>query len=154
MQQAIRLRYNYTEGGDFLLDGKNYVGYFCIYSDGAAYTGRELTSYSQLLTPQENFSSDYHYTSFYKDLVAYDTLTLPYSLNEISINMGELVNHTTINTKLKYIHENNLYIYSKLFYADTNVPVVYNKTAAIENNSKLYGWYNTVNFSSFGYSKF
>lgn len=151
---AYQTRFNYTAGGEFLSGGSNYVGFFSTYSDGSIYTGKTKTDTSTVLERVRNFSADYHITPFFKDLVVYDELQLPYSKQDVQIEMNELVNFTTINTKLSYLHTNLLYVYSKMFFGETDVPYEYDKIACISTTTGQYGWYTTSNYSSFGYSKF
>lgn len=154
MSDAYLVRFNRTDGGEFLLDGEDYVGLFNVYSDGSVMTGRYRTPDSRLLEKLSNISADYYTSSYQKDLVVYDSYSMPHSRSDIQINMNELVNFTTLNTKMRYIHENMMYVYSRMFYGDTDVPFAYDKTACISNLSGTFGWFDTPNYTSYGYSTF
>jgi hypothetical protein len=152
MSEAYQTKFNYTPGGEFELGGKNYKGMFNVYSDSTAYTGKYRTAESKQLTPVSNFYTDLHVGSHFRDLHAFDTLELPRSKEEIQINFNELVNFTTINTKLKYLHENLLYVYSKMFVGSTDVPYAYDKTSGISSLTEEYGWWDTPNYYSMGFT--
>lgn len=155
MTAAYQIKFNYTTGNEFLLNGVDYVGFFNVYSDYTAYTGKFRTSSSLPLVSVSVFSSGYSTSPSFKDLMVYDNYKLPYSMDDIMVNMGELVNFTTINTKIKYLHQNLMYVYSKLFFGDTNVPVDYDYTAGISSSVlSAYGWNATPNYTGFGYTTF
>lgn len=117
-------KFNYTNGGEFQKsDGSDYVGYFNINDSGEAYSGRYFNSDSfELLTPVSIYSADYYRSSNFRDRFVFDTLTLPNSLQTILINDGEMVNYSTINSKIKRLHENLIYLHSKMFMGATDVP--------------------------------
>lgn len=151
---AYQVRFNYTTGSEFLSSGANYVGFFNTYSDGSVYTDKYRTNTSAPLEQVRNFSADYYTTPYNKDLVVYDALELPHTRQDVQIELNELVNFTTINTKLSHLHDNLLYVYSKMFFGDTDAPYQYDKTACISSLTGTYGWFDTPNYTSFGYSKF
>lgn len=159
--EAYQLRFNYTTGEEFTLSGVNYVGFFNTYSDGTVYTDKYRTSTSKPLVSNSNFAADYYTTDHYKDLTVYDTYTLPYSLADVQVNINELINFTTINTKLSYLHQNLMYVYSKMFFGDTDVPFLYDKTAGISEipggftgSTFIFNWYPTPNYTAFGSTTF
>lgn len=150
-----QIKFNYTAGNEFTLSGENYGGFFNVYSDETVYTGKYRTTASQQLVALSNFASDYHKSSHFKDLVTFNSYKLPHAVDDILISMGELVNFTTINTKIGYLHENLLYTYAKMFMGDTNVPVDYNRTAGISNtNLTAYDWHVSSNYNGFGKTTF
>lgn len=152
---SYQLKFNYTTGNEFLLSGNDYVGFFNVYSDGTVYTDKFRSSTSQPLERLSKFSTDYHVSSHYKDLMLNDAYALPYSMDDVVIGMGEIVNFTTINTKFKYLHQNLLYVYSKMFHGDTDVPVNYDATAGISNkNSTEYNWSSASNYTGYGHTTF
>ena len=154
MSDTYQTKFNYTGGDEFLLDGQNYVGLLNVYSDASIYTGKYRTSVSKELTPLSNFSAELYGTSYFKDRFAFDDLNLPNDRSSVQISLNELVNFTTINTKFRYLHDNLLYLYSKMFVGDTDVPYAYDKTAGISSLSGNYAWHDTPNNYSFGYSTF
>lgn len=155
LNASDQLKFNYTTGNEFLLSGVDYVGFFNVYSDGTVYTDKFRSSTSSPLTKLSKFSSDYHASYNFKDLTLHDAYNLPHSLDDIMIGMGEIVNFTTINTKFKYMHQNLMYVYSKMFHGNTDVPVKYDAAAGISNkNSTTYGWSSASNYTGYGYTTF
>lgn len=154
MSEAYQTKFNYTSGGEFLLDGRDYAGMFNVYSDNTIYSGKFRDDASVQLTPLNNFSAEFHGSSHFKDRFAYDELELPHPRSSVEISLNELVNFTTINTKLKYLHENLLYLYSQMFVGETDVPYAYDKTAGISSLSGTYAWHDTPNNYSFGYTTY
>jgi len=121
----MQTKFNYTSGGEFKQsdNSSDYVGYFNVDDNGAVYTGKYYDSNSiLLLNPNSKYAADYYISSFFKDRFINDELTLPYSLNEILIQPNELVNFNVLNTKIEYLHYNLIYMYSKMFIGDTDVP--------------------------------
>lgn len=154
MADAYQTKFNYTPGGEFVLSGSSYVGMFNVYGDGTVYTGRYRDVNSNSLEINSNYSADMHASEHQRDLNAFDTFALPHQRNKIQIDLNETVNFTTINSKIKFLHENQLYLYSKLFIGDTDVPYAYDRTAAISSLSGQYGWWSTPNYYSLGYDLF
>lgn len=151
MSEAYQTKFNYTPGGEFELEGKSYRGLFNVYSDSTVYTGKYRTEDSLQLTPYSNYYTDMHVSERFRDLQVFDEYQLPRSKEEIQINFNELVNFTTINTKLKYLHENLLYVYSRMFIGSTDVPFAYDKTSGISSTTQEYGWWDTPNYYSMGF---
>lgn len=152
---AYQLKFNYTTGNEFQLNGSDYVGFFNVYTDGTVYTEKYRTSTSRPLDKLSKFSSDFHASAHFRDLMLNDDYTLPYKLEDIMIGMGEIVNFTTINTKFKFLHENLMYVYSKMFHGNTDVPVAYDHTAGISNtNTTEYNWSSASNYTGYGHTTF
>jgi hypothetical protein len=121
----MQTKFNYTSGGEFKQSDNlaDYVGYFNVDNNENVYTGKYYDSNSILLSnPTSQYSADYYKSSFFKDRFIKDGLTLPYSLNEVLIQPNELVNFNVLNTKIEYLHYNLIYMYSKMFIGDTDVP--------------------------------
>ena len=134
----MQTKFNYTSGGEFKSNNglTDYVGFFNIDDQGNAYTGKYYTVDSEVLTnPDSIYSSDYHRSLYFKDRYVYDTLTLPHTLDEILIQPNELVNFHTLNKKIEYLHNNLMYMYSKMFMGSTDVPFDQNTTTL----GNLYG---------------
>ena len=150
----MQVRYNYSTGNEFTLSGVDYIGMFNTYSDGSIYTDRYRSASSQPLDRVSNYAADYHTTEYYKDLTAFDELSLPFTQTDVQVDVNELVNFTTINSKLKMLHQNMMYVYAKMFFGDTDVPYAYVHTAGLSSGTGVYGWYDTPNETSFGYDFF
>jgi hypothetical protein len=140
-----QIKYGYTEGDDLSLREDNYKGFYNVYNDGSVYTGQYRTPNSQELIPQDNFSGDLISSNFFSDRTISNQYKLPYTIQDIKFDTNELVNCATINTKLNYIQENLIYIYSRLFFGDTDVPFEYKKVAAIEKDSTFFTWHTARN---------
>ena len=120
----MQIKFNYTDGGEFSLpNGKDFIGYFNVDDSENVYTGRYYNSSSIMLQSVSKYSSDYYKTNLFKDRFVFDKLTLPYSLEEVIIQPNEIVCFNVLNTKIKYLHENLIYMYSKMFMGATDVPV-------------------------------
>jgi len=120
----MQTKFNYTSGGEFKnLDGTSYIGYFNIDDTGNVFTGRYYSKDSQILDSVSEYSADYHRSINFKDRNVFDVMTLPYSLEEIQIQPNEIVGYSILNTKIEYLHNNLIYLYSQLFMGSTDVPV-------------------------------
>lgn len=119
----MQIKFNYTNGLEFKDPyDRNYVGYFNIDSNGNAYSGRYKSDSSKLLQPYDNISSDFHLSKFFKDRIVFDDFQFPNSLESILIASNELVTNKVIDYKFKLIDENLMYLYSRMFSGDMDVP--------------------------------
>lgn len=152
----MQIKFNYTEGGEFTLpNGKDYIGYFNVDDSENVYSGRYYDGNSIKLDSISVYSSDYYKSSLFKDRYVFDVLTLPYSKEEVLIQPNEIVCFNILNTKLRYLHENLIYMYSKMFMGATDVPIDENikllcnlqGTNSLNWNSKLDNPFN-FNFSN------
>ena len=121
----MQTKFNYTTGGEFLnSDLTPYVGYFNVNDIQEVYTEKYFTNNSsKLLTLISEYSADYYKSQYFKDRYVFDELSLPYSLDQILIQPNEIVGYTSLNKKLRFLHENLIYMYSKLYMGSTDVPV-------------------------------
>lgn len=125
----MQTKFNYTNGGEFLRpNGIALSGYFNIDENGNAYTGKYFNENSETLESISEYSADYHRSEHFKDRYVFDVMTLPYTLDEILIQPNEFVTFNVLNTKIRYLHENLIYMYSKMFMGSTDVPVDQNVT--------------------------
>jgi hypothetical protein len=147
MSNFYQIKYGYTEGGDFLLKNTNYIGFYNVYNDGSVYTGQYRDAKSYQLELYDNYSSTYNASFYFRDRVFLDNLSLPYDANDVRFDTNEIVNIASINTKLNYIQSNLIYIYSKLFFGDTDVPYNYTNVACISAKSTKFIWHKTRNGS-------
>jgi len=107
----------YTKGGEFLLNGQNYIGEVEI-NDGHIHT--YITNYP--LTIQQSFASDILASELTYDRLITDVITLPYSLTDISIGANDYLTFNLISDKLKKLHINNSYVYSRMFIPNNDLP--------------------------------
>ena len=142
----MQTKFNYTSGGEFQLNGTDYIGYISIDHLGNVYSGKYIDDNSvMLLDLNSMYSNDYNRSEYFKDRLVFDEINLPYDLEDMLIQPNELVNFSNLNTKFYYLHKNLLYLYSRMFTGDTSVPVEYDKTIANYLDSNLnynFGWYN------------
>ena len=147
-------KYGYTAGNEFLLEGIDYVGFYNINSDGTVYTKKYKTGESVILTPLSNFSADLIISKYFKDRFALDNLALPNKLENILIGSGELVNFQSLNSSVELLHDNLLYLYSKMFLGSMDLPYQYDYTAGISLTDGEFKWHDTPNYTSFAYQQF
>ena len=142
-----QIKYGYTDGDDLFLNKRNYKGFYNVYNDGSVYTGQFRADDSQLLEINDNYSGDLIASTYFNDRIIVEEYKLPHSKNDIRFDTNELVNCATINTKLAFLQENLVYIYSRLFFGDTDVPYEYKKVAGIAKDSTIFTWHTARNGS-------
>lgn len=145
MASLYQIKYGYTDGGDFLLKNSDYIGYYNVYNDGSVYTGQYRAVTSSALIPYDNYSGDFIASNYFKDRIFADNLSLPYDENDVRFDANEIVNIATINTKLNYVQNNLIYIYSRMFFGDTDVPYNFTKIACISARSTKFTWHTARN---------
>lgn len=121
----MQTKFNYSEGKEFTKsDNTEFVGYFNVDENKKPYEGRYYDATNpNLIKINSLFSSDYNCSNYFKDRYVFDKIILPYDLEQILIQPNEIVNFSVLNKKLGYLHDNLLYLYSKMFMGDTDVPV-------------------------------
>lgn len=149
-----QIKYGYTTGEEFQLTGTDFVGFYNVDSEGSVYTGKYRNNTSKVLIPKSNFSADLIRSNYFKDRYPLDTLELPNKLDSILIGSGELVNFQSLNNSVTLLHDNLLYLYSKMFLGSMDIPYQYDYTAGIPLSGGNFKWYPTPNYTSFGYQKF
>lgn len=103
--------FNYTNGNTLELNGQAYTGYYNI-TNGKFYTGREVTVRSSLLTVNDNALGNYIKDKLYFNRIPIETLSLPYSIEDISFEPSEFINQNSINDKLKKLNSNFLELFN------------------------------------------
>lgn len=146
----MQTKFNYTLGNEFTLTGANFVGYYNV-TDNKAYIGKYYNN-SQALTNAETFATDLAVSEYYKDRVLLETIQLPYSKDDITVGINEIVTYQAINTKFNMLAANNNYVFSKLFVGDTDVPVSLNYTAGLSAGDNQFRWYQTPNYTALTFS--
>jgi hypothetical protein len=137
---SYQIKFGYSDGDELFLNRRNYKGFYNVYNDGTVYTNQYRDNTSLPLEVSDNFSGDLISSLYFKDRIILDNNNLPYGTADVKFDTNELVNCATINTKLTYIQNNLIYIYSRLFFGDTDVPYEYKKVAAIEKNTTIFTW--------------
>tara|TARA_R110002153_G_scaffold53177_2_gene148480 strand:- start:14933 stop:16873 length:1941 start_codon:yes stop_codon:yes gene_type:complete len=104
----------FTTGGDFFLSGSNYIGYVNIV-DGAAFEGK--FNQTQILQPSNNIRSLINIDKeIFFDRTLSDTISLPYTKEDIKIQPNELINRNSFNFKIGQLYDNfkELYRFSEM----------------------------------------
>lgn len=143
--EPYQIKFGYSDGDELFLNKRNYKGFYNVFSDGSVFTKQYRDQESQLLDVADNFSGDFIASPYFKDRIILDANKLPYKRDDVKFDTNELVNCATINTKLTYVQNNLIYIYSRLFFGDTDVPYEYKKVAGIEKNSTVFTWHTARN---------
>jgi hypothetical protein len=120
-------------------EGTNYTGLVEI-NNGVAksyYT-------QQLLEPKRLFSTDLALSKFTYDRLVGDTVSLPYSLQEVSFEANDYLTFNLIKDRLRKLHINNTYVFSRMFIPNNDLPA--------SNNIRFLGvppsTVNTTTFTS------
>lgn len=108
--------FKYTNGEAFTLDNADYKGFFNI-SDGSAYTGKVLSSESELLTKKNTFISEVFLNEYEFDDI-YDNVT---TLNEYYTNSFDILNKTELEKIFNILNNNNLKIFKRLISINPNL---------------------------------
>lgn len=178
----MQTKFNFTEGGEFVLpnnffktnekdekgntivsdiygkkysiDSNNhYIGYINVDENGKVYTEKYFNENSVELTFNIEYSADFIASKYFKDRVLYEKISLPYGLNELLIEPNEIVNFNILNQKIKFLHENLIFMYGKLFVGATNFPIDKNINvlcSKVETNN--FKWEKRTD-QSFAYNK-
>jgi len=103
--------------GEFTLSGSDYNGYVEVI-DGIPC--EDITR--KLLSSKQTFSTEFRLSKFFLDRLISDTPTLPNNENNILIETNDYLNTSLLSEKLNKLHENNLFLYTRLFISDNNIP--------------------------------
>ena len=71
---------------------------------------------------------------------------LPYSIEDASIQPNELSYHKTFNTKLSYLYDNFMYLYSRCSIPSYNVPTTFNGFIGVTGSD--FGIYDDISTKS------
>jgi len=109
----------YTDGGVFNnLSGGNYTGYVSVLS-GVAYEDNTLIP----LLPTTTFECSYLLSKYFKDRSVDEIVSLPYSNDDILLGANDFLTHSLFLDKLRKLHDNNTYVYSRMFMPNNDLPV-------------------------------
>lgn len=131
--------YSYTPPPEdvFALTGEVVVGvgtlneqYVALSTEGTNYTGLveikngvAKTYYTQqLLEPKRLFSTDLALSKFTYDRLVGDTVSLPYNLQEVSFEANDYLTFNLIKDRLRKLHINNTYVFSRMFIPNNYLP--------------------------------
>lgn len=130
-------KFAYTSGDIFTLTGANYTGYFNVLS-GESYTGLDqIVKLSNI----SNYKNDVYTGSLLFDRTLGETLNLPHSLADISINSNEFITADRFNDALKRINDNNIYLYSRCFIYNGNSPSNITATICVTGENSSLDWF-------------
>ena len=108
----------YTGGGVFNnLSGGDYIGYVSVLS-GVAYEGNTLNP----LLPTNTFECSYLVSNYFKDRTIDEVVSLPYSSEDILLGANDFLTHGLFLDKLHKLHDNNTYVYSRMFMPNNDLP--------------------------------
>jgi hypothetical protein len=104
--------------------------YVALTSEGTNFTGLvevnngvAKTFYTQqLLEPKRLFSTDLALSKFTYDRLVGDTVTLPYSLQDVSFEANDYLTYNLIKDRLTKLHINNTYVFSRMFIPNNDLP--------------------------------
>lgn len=104
--------------------------YVALTSEGSNFTGMvevkdgiARTFYTQqLLEPKRLFSTELAVSKFTYDRLVGDTVTLPYSLQEVTFEANDYLTFNLIKDRLKKLHTNNTYVFSRMFIPNNDLP--------------------------------
>lgn len=123
------IKFGYTNGKDFVLTGYDYAGYYHVIND-TVYASKDQTIDDYKLTSKNTYNADVFSSSYFKDRILQDDLTLPYNYNvDIQIAANEIFNGRVLNDKLYKLYTNSLYLYSKCFIASNDIPHNFDRAA-------------------------
>lgn len=98
-------------------EGTNFTGLVEI-NNGVA-----KTFYTQqLLEPKRLFSTDLALSKLTYDRLVGDTVILPYSLQEVSFEANDYLTFNLIKDRLRKLHINNTYVFSRMFIPNNDLP--------------------------------
>ena len=104
--------------------------YISLDTEGTNYTGLVeidngiVKSYytQQVLEPKRLFSTDLALSKFTYDRLVGDTVSLPYSLQEVSFEANDYLTFNLIKDRLRKLHINNTYVFSRMFIPNNDLP--------------------------------
>lgn len=107
----------YTSGDEYTYGGNEYIGLVEVVS------GKPFSySASNELTPIQSFSTDIHLSSITFDRLVNDALELPYSFKDIEIGANDYFTYNLFLDRLKKLHTNNTYVFSRMFMPNNSIP--------------------------------
>lgn len=109
----------YTSGGEFTtLSGGDYIGYVVTLS-GVPYVDKYIAP----LNPTSTYESNLYTSKYFKNRDIDETFKLPYNSFEILFGANDFLTYSLFIDKLSKLHDNNTFVYSKLFMANNDLPV-------------------------------
>ena len=135
-----KIKVGFTKGGDFSLSANPYVGYYHVVNS-IPFAGNVVADVSIPLDVDDTMSSNVIISEYFKDLIITDSAELPYTYErDLMIAPNEICGPSLFNDRLQKLYTNSIYLYSKLFLANNNIPVGYDMAAGTIKNTNTLGW--------------
>lgn len=101
--------FKYSDGEAFTLDGSDYKGFFNVYQE-KAYTGKSYSENESILTPKNNFLSEFFINKGEFD-TSYDNIE---SISPYYSNAFDLLNKQELDNVFDRLNKNNLVVFKNL----------------------------------------
>jgi hypothetical protein len=122
--------FKYTSGEAFHLEKEDYTGFFHV-DDGVAYTGRIPESDREILTPKNNFISEFYINKEEFD-TTYGNIT---QIDEYYSNVFDILDKNTLDEMFGILNQNNINVFKNL--------VLHNPNILNKNSVRYYGLSST-----------
>lgn len=132
-------RFGYTTGNAFTLTGAEFTGYFNVLS-GVGYVGLTQTT---SLCGESNYLADSYLDDFLFDRDLGEQPVLPYGENDIIFYPNEYITADNINSKLAKLNDNNIFLYTRCFIADSDSPTRLTGTMCLTSATDSITYYNS-----------
>lgn len=96
-----------------------------------------------------NILNEFNNSSFIFDRFGGDTISLPYSFNEIRIAANDTATASLVNTKFTYLYENLMYLYRISKISSSLIPISSTGIAGVSSNSSIFSWNMNLSSSQF-----
>lgn len=143
------IKIGYTEGNAFTYENSDYFGYYTIVNQ-IPYRGKGTIT--EVLCGKNNYTNNVLTSKFLFDRTLTDSLSLAYSIQDVTIPNGAFLNANTINKYFEKLNENITYLYSRLFIYESDIPKNVTATIAVTGANDPLRFY--TDFSNFLPSNF
>lgn len=117
-----------------------YVGYYHVINT-IPFAGNEIADETTPLDVDDTMSSNVIISKYFKDRIITDSAELPYTYErDLMIAPNEICSSSLFNDRLQKLYTNSIYLYSKLFLANNNIPVGYDMAAGTIKGTNKLGW--------------
>jgi len=145
----------YVEAGTFQTLTGDFTGYVSVLS-GIPYVYNTNT----LLSALPSFDGDLLTSTYFRDRDINESIELPFSEDKVLFQPNDYLTASLLNDKFNKIRENNIYLYSRMFMANNDLPVssnlfYYGISATNDTSFTKYNNYSPTipffNSANFGY---
>jgi hypothetical protein len=131
----------YSQGDEFTLEDEKYKGYVEVI-DGipVSFPGRRI------LNPIQSFNTDIKLSKTQYDRLFEDILELPHPVESIYIQPNDYLTYELFVDRLDKMHENNSYLFSRMFMPNNNSPRVENSSfvGSVSDSSVELQYYTNI----------